>query len=101
MDKHWYAIMPNGTAYMAEWMTKFKNGDICMIPASSMKYRFGSEEPLDKLAPKLIDIAENEYDVILYKRMAENPSQDGYYHFKPERYLVNNHNILGDLDSNS
>lgn len=97
MDKHWYGIIPNGSAYMAEWMTKLKNGDIYMVPASSIKHRFGSEEPLEKLAPKLIDIAEKDYDVVLYKRMAENPSQDGYYHFQPERYLVNNKNILGDL----
>lgn len=97
MDKHWYGILPNGAAYMVNWFTRVKNGDICMVPASSDKYRFGAEEQLETASAKAVDIAKKDYDVVLYKRMAENPSQDGYYHFQPERYLVNNKNILGDL----
>lgn len=87
MKEHWYGILPNGGGYMVNWFTEMKSGDICMVPAGSDKIRFGSEESLETATDKAIAVAGGDYDIILYKRMTDDPAQEDYYRFIPDKTI--------------
>ncbi len=74
VTEHFYAILPNGKAYMVDWCSILNDGRWCRVPVSNDRDNniyFGTEEPLDVCKEKIVKkqtINATSYDVIVFRR---------------------------------